>query len=61
MFDRIKRAWAVWALANFSYGCMLDGGYGYDRQEVRTHCQQVEGMENKKRALARPSLRGVGL
>jgi DNA adenine methylase len=31
MFDRIKRAWAVWVLANSSYGCMLDGGYGYDR------------------------------
>jgi DNA adenine methylase len=31
MFDRIKRAWAIWALANSSYGCMLDGGYGYDR------------------------------
>ena len=31
MFDRIKRAWAVWMLANASYGCMLDGGFGYDR------------------------------
>jgi DNA adenine methylase len=31
MFDRIKRAWAVWMLANGSYGCMLDGGFGYDR------------------------------
>jgi DNA adenine methylase len=31
MFDRIKRAWAVWLLANSSYGCMLDGGFGYDR------------------------------
>jgi DNA adenine methylase len=31
MFDRVKRAWAVWMLANFSYGCMLDGGFGYDR------------------------------
>ncbi|MDR2793414.1 MAG: DNA adenine methylase [Treponema sp.] len=31
MFDRIKRAWAIWVLANSSYGCMLDGGYGYDR------------------------------
>jgi DNA adenine methylase len=31
MFDRIKRAWAVWLLANGSYGCMLDGGFGYDR------------------------------
>ena len=31
MFDRVKRAWAVWMLANASYGCMLDGGFGYDR------------------------------
>jgi DNA adenine methylase len=31
MFDRIKRAWAVWLLANGSYGCMLDAGFGYDR------------------------------
>jgi DNA adenine methylase len=29
MFDRIKRAWAVWMLANISYGCLLDGGFGY--------------------------------
>ena len=32
MFDRIKRAWAVWMLANSSYACKLDGGYGYDRK-----------------------------
>jgi DNA adenine methylase len=31
MFDRVKRAWAVWMLANSSYGCKLDGGFGYDR------------------------------
>jgi DNA adenine methylase len=31
MFDRIKRAWAVWMLANSSYAHSLDGGYGYDR------------------------------
>jgi DNA adenine methylase len=31
MFDRIKRAWAIWLLANSSYGCMLDSGFGYDR------------------------------
>ena len=31
MFDRLKRAWAVWMLANASYGCRLDGGFGYDR------------------------------
>ncbi|MDR3356026.1 MAG: DNA adenine methylase [Spirochaetaceae bacterium] len=31
MFDRVKRAWAIWVLANSSYGHALDGGYGYDR------------------------------
>lgn len=31
MFDRIKRAWAVWMLANTSYGCKLDGCFGFDR------------------------------
>jgi DNA adenine methylase len=31
MFDRIKRAWAIWVLANGSYGCKLDGGYAYSR------------------------------
>jgi DNA adenine methylase len=32
MFDRVKRAWAVWMLANTSYGAMMDGGFGYDRK-----------------------------
>ncbi|MDR0375254.1 MAG: DNA adenine methylase [Treponema sp.] len=31
MFDRVKRAWAVWMMANSSYGCMLDATFGYDR------------------------------
>jgi len=31
MFDRIKRAWAVWMLANSSFGCILNGSFGYDR------------------------------
>lgn len=31
MFDRVKRAWAIWMLANGSYGCKLDGCFGYDR------------------------------
>jgi DNA adenine methylase len=32
MFDRVKRAWAVWTLANSSYGSMLDSTWGYDRK-----------------------------
>jgi len=31
MFDHIKRAWAVWMLANSLYGAMLDGAFAYDR------------------------------
>ena len=31
MFDRVKRAWAVWMLASVSYGSNLDGGFGFDR------------------------------
>jgi DNA adenine methylase len=30
MFDRIKRAWAFWMLANMSFGSALDGGWGYN-------------------------------
>ncbi len=36
MFDSIKRAWAVWVLANQSYGAMLDGSFGYDRSGTTT-------------------------
>jgi DNA adenine methylase len=32
LFDRIKRAWAVWMLANGSYGNKLTGGYAYARK-----------------------------
>lgn len=31
LFDRIKRAWAVWMLANESFGAGWDAGWGYDR------------------------------
>jgi DNA adenine methylase len=30
MFDRIKRAWAVWVIANSSFGAGWDAGWGYD-------------------------------
>ena len=32
MFDRIKRAWAIWMLANGSFGCNLTAGCGYDKK-----------------------------
>lgn len=31
MFDRVKRAWAVWMLGNCSFGNNMIAGYGYDR------------------------------
>jgi DNA adenine methylase len=34
MFDRVKRAWAVWMLANISFGGKLNGCFGYDRTGV---------------------------
>lgn len=30
MFDRVKRAWAIWFLATVSFGHAFNGGYGYD-------------------------------
>src|SRR5690606_25498918 len=36
MFDRIKRAWAVWVLAAQSFSSMLDGTWGYDRSKGTT-------------------------
>jgi DNA adenine methylase len=43
MFDRIKRAWAFWMLANMSFGSELDGGWGYD-----TTGQSAIKINNKK-------------
>ena len=31
LFDRIKRAWAIWMLANSSFGSLLDGSFSYPR------------------------------
>ena len=31
MFDGLKRAWAVWVMANESYGSKIDATFGYDR------------------------------
>lgn len=36
MFDRIKRAWAVWVLAAQSFSSMLDGSWGYDKAKGTT-------------------------
>ena len=37
MFDRIKRAWAIWMLANGSFGNNLIAGFGYDKNSSCTH------------------------
>jgi DNA adenine methylase len=44
MFGRIKRAWAIWMLANGSYGSKLTGGYAYGRVG-RCHSRT---MDNKR-------------
>ena len=31
LFDPVKRAWAIWMLANSSYGCNITDTFGYDR------------------------------
>lgn len=36
MFSEIKRAWAVWTLANQSFSSMLDGSWGYDIKKGTT-------------------------
>lgn len=32
LFDHVKRAWAIWVLANQSYSSRLDSDWGYDRK-----------------------------
>lgn len=36
MFDRLKRAWAVWVLASLSFSSKLDGSFGYDITKNQT-------------------------
>ena len=36
MFDRVKRAWAVWMLGNCSFGNNFIAGFGYDRAGAAT-------------------------
>lgn len=43
MFGRMKRAWAVWMLANCSYGCKLDGcRLRQDRRNEQEDGQQAQ-------------------
>jgi DNA adenine methylase len=43
MFDRVKRAWAIWMLASTSFGSMLNGGFGYDNNG-----QSSQKLKNKR-------------
>lgn len=36
MFDKIKRAWAVWVLSNQSFGSEIGSSFGYDRDGTNT-------------------------
>jgi len=36
LFSRVKRAWAVWVLANQSFSSILDGSFGYDKKKNTT-------------------------
>lgn len=36
MFDRLKRAWAIWVLASLSFSSKLDGSFGYDITKNQT-------------------------
>lgn len=36
LFNKVKRAWAIWTIANQSYGSKLNGNWGYDRKESRS-------------------------
>jgi DNA adenine methylase len=38
LFDHVKRAWALWTLANMSFSAILDGGYGYDLTNTTGKC-----------------------
>lgn len=36
LFDEIKRAWAIWTLANQSFGSKLNGNWGFDKKENKS-------------------------
>ena len=39
LFSEIKRAWAVWTLANQSFASKLNGSWGYDKKENKSSKQ----------------------
>ena len=35
LFNEVKRAWAIWTLANQSYASKLDGNWGYNKKKIK--------------------------
>lgn len=49
LFDEVKRAWAIWTLANESYASKLNGNWGYDKKENRS----VKQLQSKRNSFAK--------
>jgi DNA adenine methylase len=49
MFDKIKRAWAIFVLANTSFGSDMAAGYGYDisGRETRSLTSKIESFTER--------------
>ena len=45
LFDEVKRAWAIWTIANQSYASKLNGSWGYDKKENRS-VKQLQSKRN---------------
>lgn len=45
LFDEVKRAWAIWTLANQSYASKLNGSWGYDKKENKS----VKQLDTKRK------------
>jgi DNA adenine methylase len=45
LFDEVKRAWAIWTLANLSYASKLNGSWGFDIKENKS-AKQLQTKRN---------------
>ena len=48
MFDRVKRAWAIWMLANMSFNNSMTGGFTHDKQGKLTRSLSMKRYSFKK-------------
>lgn len=46
LFNKVKRAWAIWTLANEGYASRLDSPWGYDKKR-NTSAKRLYGKRNK--------------